>query len=148
MATDYLRLLAQLAVHVGADMRPGQDMMIMASDPSQAPVARAIVEEAYASGARYVSVVYWDAPVKASRLRHAPEDSLGFIPEWFRRTVTETIERRAAAITLTGDPDPGVFADVDQERLGRDQMPQIPEIFNLIRSAEVNWTVVPGPSPG
>ena len=148
MATDYLRLLAQLAVHVGADMRPGQDMMIMASDPSQAPVARAIVEEAYASGARYVSVVYWDAPVKASRLRHAPEDSLGFIPEWFRRTVTETIERRAAAITLTGDPDPGVFADVDQERLGRDQMPQIPEIFNLIGSAEVNWTVVPGPSPG
>jgi aminopeptidase len=148
VATDYLRLLAQLAVHVGADMRPGQDMMIMASDPSQAPVARAIVEEAYASGARYVSVVYWDAPVKASRLRHAPEDSLGFIPEWFRRTVTETIERRAAAITLTGDPDPGVFADVDQERLGRDQMPQIPEIFNLIGSAEVNWTVVPGPSPG
>ena len=148
MATDYLRLLAQLAVHVGADMRPGQDMMIMASDPAQAPVARAIVEEAYASGARYVSIVYWDGPAKASRLRHAPEDSLGFIPEWFRRTVTETIERRAAAITLTGDPDPGVFADVDQERLGRDQMPQIPEIFNLIGSAEVNWTVVPGPSPG
>jgi aminopeptidase len=148
VATDYLRLLAQLAVHVGADMRPGQDMMIMASDPAQAPVARAIVEEAYASGARYVSIVYWDAPAKASRLRHAPEDSLGFIPEWFRRTVTETIERRAAAITLTGDPDPGVFADVDQERLGRDQMPQIPEIFNLIGSAEVNWTVVPGPSPG
>ena len=148
MATDYLRLLAQLAVHVGADMRPGQDMMIVASDPAQAPVARAIVEEAYASGARYVSIVYWDAPAKASRLRHAPEDSLGFIPEWFRRTVTETIERRAAAITLTGDPDPGVFADVDQERLGRDQMPQIPEIFNLIGSAEVNWTGVPGPSPG
>lgn len=148
MATDYLRLLAQLAVHVGADMRPGQDVMIVASDPAQAPVARAIVEEAYASGARYVSIVYWDAPAKASRLRHAPEDSLGFIPEWFRRTVTETIERRAAAITLTGDPDPGVFADVDQERLGRDQMPQIPEIFNLIGSAEVNWTVVPGPSPG
>ena len=148
MATDYLKLLAKLTVHVGADMRPGQDVMILAWDPAQAPVARAIVEEAYASGARYVSVVYWDAPVKASRLRHAPEDSLGFIPEWFRRTVTETIERRAAAITLTGDPDPGVFADIDQGRLGRDLMPQIPEIFNLIGSAEVNWTVAPGPSPG
>jgi aminopeptidase len=148
VATDYLKLLAKLTVHVGADMRPGQDVMILAWDPAQAPVARAIVEEAYASGARYVSVVYWDAPVKASRLRHAPENSLGFIPEWFRRTVTETIERRAAAITLTGDPDPGVFADIDQERLGRDLMPQIPEIFNLIGSAEVNWTVVPGPSPG
>jgi aminopeptidase len=148
VATDYLRVLAKLTVHVGADMRPGQDVLIMAGDPAQAPVARAIVEEAYASGARYVSVVYWDGPVKASRLRHAPEDSLGFVPEWFRRTITEAIERRAAAITLTGDPDPGVFADIDQERLGRDLMPQIPEIFDLIGSAEVNWTVVPGPSPG
>ncbi len=148
MATDYLKQLAELTVHVGADMRPGQDVLILAWDPAHAPVARAIVEEAYASGAHYVSVVYWDGPVKASRLRHAPEDSLGFIPDWFRRTVTESIERRAAAITLAGDPDPGVFVDVDQERLGRDQMPHIPELFDLIGSGEVNWTVVPAPNAG
>jgi len=145
---DYLKQLAALAVHVGADLRPGQDVMIGAWDPVQAPLARAIAEEAYASGARYVSVVYWDGPVKASRLRHAPEDSLGFVPDWFTRTVTEAIERRAASITLTGDPDPGVFADVDQERLGRDQMPYIPETFELIASGDVNWTVVPGPNAG
>ena len=145
---DYLKQLAALAVHVGADLRPGQDVMIGAWDPVQAPLARAIAEEAYASGARYVSALYWDGPVKASRLRHAPEDSLGFVPDWFTRTVTEAIERRAASITLTGDPDPGVFADVDQERLGRDQMPYIPETFELIASGDVNWTVVPGPNAG
>src|SRR2546430_3659120 len=129
-------------------MQPGQDVIVTAWDPVQAPLVRAIAEEAYASGARYVSALYWDGPVKASRLRHAPEDSLGFVPDWFRRTVTEAIERRAAAISLTGDPDPGVFADVDQERLGRDQMPYIPETFDLIASGDVNWTVVPGPNPG
>src|SRR2546430_13015597 len=128
-------------------MQPGQDVIVTAWDPVQAPLVRAIAEEAYASGARYVSALYWDGPVKASRLRHAPEDSLGFVPDWFRRTVTEAIERRAAAISLTGDPDPGVFADVDQERLGRDQMPNIPETFDLIASGDVNWTVVPGPNP-
>jgi len=148
VAADYLKLLAKLAVHVGADLQTGQDLMITAWDPAQAPVARAIADEAYASGAHYVSVVYWDGPVKASRLRHAPEDSLGFIPDWFRRTVTETTERRAASITLNGDPNPGVFADVDQGRLGRDLMPYIPEIFDLMGSRNVNWTVVPGPSPG
>jgi aminopeptidase len=147
VAVDYLKLLAELTVHVGANLRPGQDVMIAAWDPAQAPVARAIAEEAYASGARYVSVVYWDGPVKASRLRHAPVDSLGFIPDWFRRAVTETIERRGAAITLSGDPDLDVFADVEQERLGRDLMPYIPEFLDLIASGEVNWTVVPGPSP-
>jgi aminopeptidase len=148
VAADYPKLLAKLAVHVGADLQPGQDLMIAPWDPVQAPLARAIAEEAYASGARYVSVVYWDGPVKASRLRHAPEDSLGFVPDWFRRVVTEATDRRAAWITLTGDPDPGVFADIDQERLGRDQMPQIPEIHESIASGLVNWTVVPGPSPG
>jgi aminopeptidase len=145
---DYPKLLAQLAVHVGADVQPGQDVVVAAWDPVQAPVARAVVEEAYASGARYVSVVYWDGAAKASRLRHAPEDSLGFIPDWYRRVTTEATERRSAWISLMGDPDPDVFADVDQDRLGRDLMPYIPEIFDLIASRAVNWTVVPGPSPG
>ena len=144
---DYLKLLAELAVHVGADVQPGQDVVVSAWDPIQAPVARAIVEEAYASGARYVSVTYWDGPAKASRLRHAPEDSLGFIPDWFRRVTTESVERRSAWISVLGDPNPDVFADVDQDRLGRDQMPYIPEIFDAVSSRAVNWTVVPGPSP-
>jgi aminopeptidase len=145
---DYPKLLAELAVHVGADLQPGQDVVIAAWDPVQAPLVRAIAEEAYASGARYVSTVYWDGPVKASRLRHAPEDSLDFVPDWFRRVTTESIERRSAWISVVGDPDPGVFAGVDQERLGRDQMPYIAEIFEVIASRAVNWTVVPGPSPG
>jgi len=145
---DYLKQLAELAVHVGADLQPGQDVMISAWDPAQAPVARAIAEEAYASGAHYVSVVYWDGPVKASRLRHAPEESLEFIPDWFRRAVTETTERRGAAISLNGEPNSGVFANVDPKRAGHDQMPFIPENFDLIESRQVNWTVVPGPSPG
>jgi aminopeptidase len=145
---DYPKLLAELAVHVGADLQPGQDVVIAAWDPVQAPLVRAIAEEAYASGARYVSPVYWDGPVKASRLRHAPEDSLDFVPDWFRRVTTESIERRSAWISVMGDPDPGVFAGVDQERLGRDQMPYIAEIFDAIASRAVNWTVVPGPNPG
>jgi aminopeptidase len=148
VATNYEKLLAQLAVHVGADMQAGQDVSIAGWDPVQAPLVRAIAEEAYASGARYVSTLYWDGPVKASRLRHAPDDSLGFVPDWFRRSVTEIVERRGAAITLTGDPNPSVFADVDEERLGRDQMPYIRETLDLVASREVNWTVVPGPNAG
>ena len=144
---DYPKLLAELAVHVGADLQPGQDVVVAPWDPLQAPIARAVAEEAYAAGARYVSVVYWDGAAKASRLRHAPEDSLGFVPDWVRRVTTEAIERRSAWISLMGDPDPDVFADVDQDRLGRDQMPYIPELFELISSRAVNWTVVPGPTP-
>ena len=145
---DYPKLLAELAVHVGANVQPGQDVVIAAWDPVQAPLVRTVAEEAYASGARYVSPLYWDGTVKASRIRHAPEDSIDFVPDWFRRAVTEAMERRSAWISIMGDPDPGVFADVDQQKLGRDQMPYIAEIHDLITSQAVNWTVVPGPNPG
>jgi aminopeptidase len=144
---DYRKQLAELAVHVGADLQPGQDVVVAAWDPVQAPVARAVTEEAYASGARYVSVVYWDGVAKASRLRHAPDESLGFVPDWFRRVTTEATERRSAWISLNGDPNPDVFADVAPERMGRDQMPYIPEILESISTRAMNWTVVPGPSP-
>jgi aminopeptidase len=146
--TDYLKQLAQLTVHVGLDLREGQDVTLTAWDPVQAPVARAITEEAYASGARYVSVLYWDGPAKASRLRHAPDDSLGFVPDWFRRANIEMIERRGAVISITGDPNPDVFAGVDPKRLGLDLMPYDPVVFDVVASGVVNWTVVPGPSAG
>jgi aminopeptidase len=143
---DRLERFAKLAIHAGADLHAGQDVFIHAWDPVQAPLARAIAEEAYASGARYVSVAYWDSQVKASRLRHAPDDSLAFIPDWFRRFATEAVDRRAAAISIFGDPDPTVFDGIDPARAGRDQMPFIPENLELIASGEVNWTCVPGPS--
>lgn len=145
---EYLARLANLAIVVGTDMQPGQDVLVLVWDPQQADIARAVAEAAYAAGARYVSVVYWDGAVKASRLRHAPEESLSFAPDWFRRALTEAIERRAAAVSIFGDPDPEVFADVDPRRLGLDQMPFLPETIQLVQSRQVNWTCIPGPNAG
>ena len=145
---DHVQRLAELTVRVGMDMRPGQDVFVSPWDPQHADLARAIAEAAYAAGARFVSVVYWDGVVKASRLRHAPEASLGFVPDWFRRATTEAIDRRAAAVSIFGDPHADAFDDVDASRLGRDLMPFIPENLELVASREVNWTCIPGPNPG
>jgi aminopeptidase len=145
---DYLEGLADLSVRVGMDLQPGQDVFVLAWDPVQADVARAVTDAAYRAGARYVSVCYWDGPAKASRIRHAPEDSLDFVPDWFRRTITEAIERRAGSVSIFGDPNPSVFDHLDAARLSRDRMPQIAEIHELIASREVNWTCIPGPNAG
>ena len=148
MLDDFNRRLAELTVRVGLDLHEGQDVLVMAWDPEQAPVMRAVADAAYRAGANFVSAYYWDGAVKASRLRHAPEESLSFIPDWIRRMITELIARKGAAVTLTGDPNPEVFDGIPPERLGMDLMPQIPEVHELVASGEVNWTVVPGPSPG
>ena len=68
----YARRLGKLAVEVGANVAAGQDVFVLAMDVQQAPIARAIAESAYESGARYVTVLYWDQHAKRARLRHAP----------------------------------------------------------------------------
>jgi aminopeptidase len=142
------RRLAELAVRVGANVAPGQDVFVQALDLSHAPLVRRIADEAYRAGARYVSALYWDPHVKRSRLLHAPDDSLGFVPDWFNRTITEAGERQAAAITITGEPDLELFADIDPARVGRDPMPLVPAVLEVIMSRRVNWTVVPYPTEG
>ena len=129
-------------------MPPAQDVVVLAMDVQQAPIARAIAESAYAAGARYVTVLYWDQHAKRARLRHAPADSLEFVPDWYQRLIADCVERRSAVIVVWGDPDPALLTDVDPARVGADHMPLTPSLFGAIGGGEVNWTFVPGPCEG
>jgi hypothetical protein len=148
VTTDRTRTLARLAVQLGANVAPGQDVFVLAFDVEQAPLAREIADAAYFAGARYVSVLYWDQHVKRSRLLHAPDESLEFVPDWWERHVAECLERRGAYIVVWGDPDPELLSDVDPDRAGSDHLPLTASLFALAGSGEVNWTFVPGPTRG
>ena len=139
-------VLARLAVRLGANVVAGQDVVVFAFDVEYAPLVREIAEQAYLAGARYVSVLYWDQHVKRSRLLHAPEESLDLTPAWWDRHIEECIEKRSAYIIVRGDAAPEFFADVDLARAARDRMPVTVAAGQMIRSGEVNWTVIPGPS--
>jgi aminopeptidase len=140
--------LARLAVRIGANVERGQDVFVLAYDVEHAPIARAVADAAYEAGARFVTVLYWDQHVKRSRLIHAPEDSLAFVPDWWERHIAEARERRGAYIGIWGDPDPTLLTDVDPDRLGADHMPLTPSAFAMVSSGDVNWTIVPGPCEG
>ena len=140
--------LAELAVRVGANVQPGQDVFVLVMDLQHAAMARAVTAAAYHAGARYVSVVYWDSHVKLARLNHAAADSLSFIPDWWERIVTEHTERSGALIGIWGDPEPDLFDGVDAERSGADQMPLTPSVWGMVGGGEVNWTIVPAPTAG
>jgi aminopeptidase len=144
----YVEGLARLAVRIGVGVTPGQDVVVLGWDVEQAPVVRAVAEQAYAAGARYVSALYWDQHVKRSRMLHAPEDSLGFVPDWFERIAAEAVENRSAVINVWGDPQPALLDDVDPERLGRDHLPQSATMSAAIDRGDIAWTVIPGPCPG
>jgi aminopeptidase len=145
---DREQRLAELAVRVGAQVQPGQDVVVSAFDIEQAPIARAVAEVAYADGARYVSVLYWDRYVKRSRMTHAPEDTLGFVPGWWDAVIAECVERRSALINLWGDPHRDLLDDIPAERIARDRMPLTPAMIRAISSSSISWTIVPAPCRG
>jgi aminopeptidase len=140
--------LAELAVRVGVGVQEGQDVVVLAFDVEQAPIVRAVAEVAYAAGARFVSVLYWDQHVKRSRLMHASEGTLGFLPDWWEAMIAECVQRRSALIIVWGDPHRALLDDIPSDRVASDHMPLTPSLFQAVGGGEISWTFIPGPCPG
>jgi aminopeptidase len=139
MTTEELDGYAHVVLEVGLGLRPGKDVAINAMI-EHAPFARALAERAYARGARYVDLWYWDPHGKAARLRHAPLDTLDETPTWLDARYRELAARQGALVNLVGDPAPDLLADVDPARAGRDRMPILQSRFDVQANNQVEWT--------
>ena len=73
--TERVAAIAELAVGIGANVQAGQ-IVTISVEPGQEPISRAVAEAAYARGAKFVEVSYFDPHVKRSRLKHAPRETL------------------------------------------------------------------------
>ena len=138
--------LARLAVEVGANVQPDQ-VVSVSGRPGQEGLVRAVAEAAYARGARYVDGAWFDPEVKRSRLLHAPDESLDWVPPWLGQRIVEIGRMAGATIALAGPTTPGLYDDIDPARAGRDRLPSVREGVGVIMSGQVNWTVVPCPNP-
>jgi aminopeptidase len=139
------RRLADLAVELGANVQPGQ-IVTVGADHGQYEMAREIAESSYRHGAKFVDIQYFDPYVKRARIAYAPDDSLDFVPSWFSYRMLAIGEERAARVSLAGPTTTGLLDDLDPERAGRDQLPFVKEILDVIADRTTNWTVVPCPT--
>ena len=137
--------LANLAVTLGANVQPGQ-IVTIGADHGQFELARAIADSSYRRGAVFVDVQYFDPYVKRSRIEHAPADTLDFVPPWYSYRMHALGTERAARISLSGPTTTGLLDHLDQSRSGRDQLPFVKEILDVISDRTTNWTVVPCPT--
>ena len=94
-----------------------------------------------------MTVNYDDLHLKRARILHAPDDALGYAPDWVRRQVQELNERHGASIYLSGAAEPGILDGLDGDRIGRDRSPEAVDWQDAINARTVNWTVVPAPTP-
>ncbi len=146
-SSDYLERFADLVVHVGVNVQPGNGV-ILGADIAHLEIARAVVERAYAAGAAWVEIDWTDGPIRHSRLTHASMESLTRPRPWAIERTKEWAAGRGVAIRLTGDPDPHLFDDVDPAKAAAFPMEEAMARQQALLGEQLRWTVVAAPNPG
>ncbi|MDQ3677847.1 MAG: aminopeptidase [Actinomycetota bacterium] len=142
---ETLERFAELVVRFAANVQPGQ-IVAIATEPGKTELTRAVADAAYRAGAKFVDVAQFDVHVKRSRILHAADETLDYVPPWYGERMLALSEHRAARIGLTGPASPGLLSDLDPRRVGRDQLPFLRESSEVVNARTTNWTAVPCPS--
>ena len=146
--TAELEEYARLALRVGVNLEPGQDVSLL-SYIEHAPLVRAIARVAYEEGARRVDPLYLDVHVRRMKAELAPEDAVGWVPPWMLQRVEEEAERRTAMINTVGEPDPDLFAGVEAGRINQSLMPDLRRaLWTALDHGRMPWTIVAFPTAG
>jgi aminopeptidase len=145
---ERLRRLARLAVSVGANVQPGQ-LVVVSGLVGHAPLAREIAREAYRAGARLVRPFYQDQHFTRALVELGPEASLGGTEPWETELLKTLAAEKGALIAVRGDPEPNLLADLDGDRVGKSQPLAFQRLSGqLISERALSWTIVAMPTPG
>jgi aminopeptidase len=145
MDDGYLARLADLVVGFGANVQQDQ-IVSVTCEPGKEELVRAIAEKAYRRGARFVDVQWFDPWIKRARIAHARDDTLEFVPAWYGERVLALGDEHAARIALSGPSAPGLLADLDPVRAGKDRLPMVKESGKVVNDRTTNWSIIPCPT--
>ena len=109
--------LAELAVRVGLNLQPGQDLLLTAPLEA-APLVRRIAIHAYQAGAGLVTPLFADPEVTLARFRHGADDAFDRAPGWLYNAMGKAFDANTARLAVVGD-DPMLLAGEDPEKVGR-----------------------------
>jgi aminopeptidase len=145
---ESIYVYARLILEVGVNLQPGQDLQI-SCEPEHLELARALTIAGYRAGARWVDVAISDARIRKALIADGPEESLDWTPPWLLARLDDLAERQGATILITGDADPDLFADLDQERVAKARMLDLRKRqLDLIAGRRLAWAIVGCPNPG
>lgn len=145
---EKLDLLAEVAVKVGLDLQPGQELVMTASLDSLA-LARRITERAYRAGASLVTTLYADDEATLARYHFAPTESFDHAASWLYDGMAAAFRNGSARLAITG-ADPALLANEDPEKVGRANR-SVSKAYRpaleLITRHAINWTIVASATP-
>jgi aminopeptidase len=139
---------ADLAVRVGANVQPGQEVVVMCL-VEHAPIARAVARAAYRAGAKRVDPFYSDMHFRRAAVELGPEESLGYVPPHLLDWVRGWAESRPALVSLSGNPDASLFSDLDPVLVAKAEPRELRAVYlPLVAERKINWVIVSAPTEG
>src|ERR1700686_4593714 len=135
--------LAEVAVRIGLNLQPGQDLLLRA--PSAAlPLVRKIAEHAYKAGAGLVTPILSDEAVTLSRYRFAPDDSFDRAAGWLYEGMSKAFSANTARLAIVGG-NPMLLSGEDPAKVARASkansvayQPALEKIVNF----DINWNII------
>ncbi len=145
---ERLDRLAQVAVHVGLGLKPGQQVVLTA--PLEAvPLVRRISEHAYRAGANLVTTLLADEESTLLRYRYAPDSAFDAAANWLFDGMARAYAEGSARLAIAGG-NPALLAGQDPTKVGRANAAvskAMRPALDLITKHEINWTIVSYATP-
>ncbi len=140
--------LANLAINVGVNLQPGQELVLTA--PLQAlPLVERVTEHAYRVGSRHVTTIFNDEVGTLARFRYAPISAFDYSPAWLFEGMATAFRAGAARLAISGE-DPVLLAGQDPEkvfRANRARSVAYRPALDLITDFSMNWSIVSCATP-
>jgi len=140
--------LAEVAVKVGLQLKPGQDLL-MTAPTAALSLVRKVAEHAYKAGAGLVTPILSDEAVTLSRYRFGHDDGFDRAADWLYEGMSKAFAGNAARLAIVGD-NPMLLSGEDPIKVSRASKansiayrPALERIVNF----DINWNIIAYPSP-
>jgi aminopeptidase len=138
--------LAQVAIKVGLQLQPGQDL-VLTSSIAALPLTRKIIEQAYKAGAGLVTPIFSDDEITLARFRHGQDAGFDRAAGWLYEGMAKAYGDGAARLAVRGD-DPSLLSGQDPQKVARANKAACiasKPAMEKITGFDINWTILAYP---
>ena len=138
---------ADLAVRVGLNVQPGQNVLINTTTDTL-EFSRLIVQKSYEAGAKRVHVNFTDGPIHRAFFDLAPDAEMNEFPAWMVTQRDELIDQQGSLLWIDAE-DPDLLAGVPAKRISDYQKTSgraLEKYRNAVMSDKIAWSIIAIPS--
>jgi aminopeptidase len=152
MKHEDLRKYAELAIRVGVNLQPGQNLVIGYGIrqvlPEHIEFARVLTEVAYEAGAKFVQIDWGDEHWLRQTIQHGSLETLEARAKLQAAWVQQLADEGAAYLAIPS-PDPNLYAGVDLDRVNHATR-SVASVFQAFNQRRTNddyaWTLLSAPT--